>query len=72
MARNTYKYHFKQGRRFVHTGVTNDLKRRETEHKHEYGEDGHIVQVGRATTMDAALAWEREQAAKGRSTRRRS
>jgi len=72
VARDTYKYHFKQGHRFVHTGITNDLERREAEHKRNFGEDGHIVQVGRATTRDAALEWEREQAARGRSTRRRS
>ena len=67
----TYKYHFKRGHRIVHTGITNDLERREAEHKRNFGEDGHILKVGRATTMDAALAWEREQAAKGRPTRRR-
>lgn len=71
MAQKTYRYHFKQGRRFVHTGITNDLERREAEHKRSFGENGRIVQVGRATTMDDALEWEREQAAKGRSTRRR-
>ena len=72
MARDTNKCHFKQDHEFVNTGVTNDLKRREAEQWWNFGEDGHIVQVGRATTMDAALEWEREQAAKGRSTRRRS
>ena len=72
MARDTYKYHFKQGHRIVHTGITNDLERRETEHKQNFGEGGHILKVGRATTRDAALEWEREQAARGRPTRRRS
>ncbi len=71
MARDTYKYHFKQGHRIVHTGITNDLERRETEHKKDFGDDGHIVKVGYATTKAAALEWEREQAAKGRPTRRR-
>ena len=71
MARDTYKYHFKQGRRIVHTGITNDLERREAEHKRNFGEDGHIFKVGRATTKDAALQWEREQATRGRPTRRR-
>ena len=71
MARNTYGHHFKRGHRIVHTGVTNDLKRRETEHRGDFGEDGHILQVGRATTGDDALKWEREQAARGRPTRRR-
>ncbi len=71
MTRDTYKYHFKRGHRIVHTGITNDLERREREHQQAYGEDGHILKVGRATTKDAALEWEREQAARGRSTRRR-
>ncbi|MCY3830208.1 MAG: hypothetical protein F4Y62_12585 [Rhodospirillaceae bacterium] len=72
MARDTYKYHFKQGHRIVHTGITNDLERREAEHKQNFGRNGHILKVGRATTRDAALEWEREQAARGRPTRRRS
>ncbi|MDE2789590.1 MAG: hypothetical protein OXI81_04110 [Paracoccaceae bacterium] len=71
MARDTYKYHFKQGHRIIYTGITNDLQRREEEHRRNFGGDGHIFEVGRATTRDDALKWEREQAAKGRSTRRR-
>ncbi len=70
MARDTYKYHFKRNRRIVHTGITNDLERRETEHRNDFG-SGDIEKVGHATTRDAALKWEREQAAKGRPTRRR-
>ncbi len=71
MARDTYRYHFKRGHRIVHTGITNDLERRESEHRRDFGEDGHILKVGSVTTMDAALKWEREQAEKGRPTRRR-
>lgn len=60
--RNTYKYHFKMGRKIVHTGITNDLERREAEHQQEPGQSkGHIKQVGYRTTREAALAWEREQ-----------
>ena len=70
MSRDTYKYHFKKGNRIVHTGVTNDLDRREQEHKQDLGESGHIKKVGRATTRDAALEWEREQAEKGKPTRK--
>jgi predicted GIY-YIG superfamily endonuclease len=69
--RDTYKYRFTKGRKTVHVGITNDLERREREHKAKYGEDGHIRQEGRATTRLAALEWEREQAKKGRPTRRR-
>ena len=70
MARDTYKYHFKKGNKIVHTGITNDLLRREQEHKRTFGESGHIKKVGRATTRDAALKWESEQAKRGKPTRR--
>ena len=70
MSRDTYKYHFKKGNRIIHTGVTNDLERREQEHKRDFGESGHIKKVGRATTRDAALEWEKEQAEKGKPTRK--
>ena len=70
MARKTYKYHFKIGRKTVHTGITNDLDRREQEHQRTFGEDGHIKPVGRATALDEALRWEREQTARGMPTRR--
>ena len=70
MRRDTFKYHFKLGRKIVHTGITNDLNRREREHKRTYGEDGQITKVGIATTLDAALRWETEQARMGRPTRK--
>lgn len=56
----TYKYHFKQGNKIVHGGITNDLERREAEHKQTYGEKGHIKQVGRKTTEDGARKWEKD------------
>ena len=70
MPRDTYKYHFKMGNKIVHTGITNDLERREQEHQSKFGDEGHIKQVGGKTTKDAALNWEREQAMKGKPTRR--
>ena len=70
MARKTYKYHFKKGNKIVHTGITKDLDRREQEHKQTYGAQGHIKKVGRATTLDAALKWEGQQAKQGKPTRR--
>lgn len=57
--RDTYKYHLKQGKKVVHRGVTNNLARREAEHKERFP-DSHIVQVGHRTSRDAALKWERE------------
>ena len=56
--RDTYKYHLKNGRRIVHRGITNDLSRREQEHQSECP-GTRIRQVGRRTTREAALEWER-------------
>lgn len=57
--RDTYKYHFKVGNKRVHGGISNDLERRENEHKLKW-KSGHIVQVGRKTTEEAARQWEEE------------
>ena len=70
MTRDTYKYHFKRGNKILHTGITNDLERREREHKQKYGENGHIKKVGIATTRISALQWESEQAERGNPTRK--
>jgi len=40
--------------------ITNDLDRREQEHQQRWPK-GHIVQVGRRTTEDAARNWEEEK-----------
>jgi predicted GIY-YIG superfamily endonuclease len=63
--RDTYKYVLKAGNRIVHRGVTSDLKRREAEHKAHIPQS-HVVQVGRRTTREQALEWER----RGGKTRR--
>ena len=55
--RDTYKYDFLRGNHIIHSGITNDLDRREGEHKGEY-RGGHIRQVGRSTTREAAMDWE--------------
>ncbi len=57
--RDTYKYHLKIGNKIVHRGITDDLDRREEEHQQKWP-SGHIKQVGRRTTRDAALEWERD------------
>ena len=54
---DTYRYHFVKDRKVVHRGMTDDLERREQEHRQKHG-SGHIVQVGRRTTRDAARKWE--------------
>ena len=67
--RNTYKYEFKIGHKVVHSGITNDLARREREHQSRPGwRRGHIKQVGRRTTRDGALQWEDEQRQRGKPT----
>lgn len=55
--RDTFKYQFKLGNKIVHGGITDDLERREQEHKQKWP-TGHIFQVGRKTTEDAAREWE--------------
>ena len=57
--RDTYKYHFKIGNRIVHGGVTKNLDRREREHQQDHP-SGHIKQVGRRTTEEAARTWEED------------
>ena len=66
--RDTYKYHFKDGNKILHTGITNDLDRREKEHQRDIDSDGHIFQVGNRTTRDAAKDWEDDQRDKGKPT----
>ena len=58
--RNHYKYNYKIGNKIVHSGITKDLERREEEHQQKWP-NGHIKQVGRKTTEDAARKWEEEK-----------
>ena len=57
--RDTYKYHLKTGNKTVHRGITTDLTRREAEHQQTWP-DSHIKAVGRRTTRESALKWERQ------------
>ena len=59
-SRDTYKYHYKIGNKIVHSGMTDDLERREQEHQQKWP-TGHIKQVGHKTTEDAARKWEEDQ-----------
>ena len=56
--RDTSKYLYKIGNKIVHGGITNDLERREQEHQQKWSK-GHIKQVGRRTTEEAARKWEK-------------
>ena len=58
--RDTYKYYFKVGNKIVHGGRINDLERREQEHQQKWPK-GHITQVGRCTTEEAAREWEKDK-----------
>ncbi len=65
--RDTYKYQFiGPNDRIKHSGITNDLGRRESELRRQYG-SGHIQQVGRRTTRAAAKEWERNKPTAGRA-----
>ncbi|MFA5399922.1 MAG: hypothetical protein WC169_00945 [Dehalococcoidia bacterium] len=57
--RDTYKYVFKVGNKIMHGGITDNLDRREQEHQIE-SPKGHIKQVGRRTTEEAARDWEKD------------
>lgn len=56
--RDTHKYHLKRGHKVVHRGITYDPVRREVEHQADFP-GSRLVQVGRRTTREAALDWER-------------
>lgn len=60
-ARTTYKYRLKVDGQVVHCGITNDLERREREHRRRWP-TGRIEQVGKRTTREDAWRWEKEQA----------
>ena len=56
--RDTYKYHLKHGHKTIHRGITYDPERREAEHQESFP-GSRVVPVGRRTTREAALRWER-------------
>jgi tyrosyl-tRNA synthetase len=64
MPREAYKYQIKVGDKVVYIGITNDLAQREREHKKKWP-DGRLEQVGRSTTKEAAIKWEKEQLKSG-------
>ena len=66
--RDTYKYHLKKGDKIIRVGVTNDLNRWEAEHQKSFP-GTKIHPIGRRTTRESALKWERDKA---RKTEKRS
>ena len=65
--RDTYKYQFVgPDGRIKHSGITNNLDRRESELRRQYG-PGNVRQVGRRTTRQGARQWEEGKPTAGRS-----
>ena len=57
--RDTYKYDFlDKEEKIIHSGITNDLERREGELRRQYEQSAHIKQIGNRTTREAARKWE--------------
>lgn len=59
MNRDTRKYELQDNTgKTLYIGITNDLERREAEHRADGKKFDHMVQIGRATTREAANQWE--------------
>ena len=59
--RDTRKYVLRDSSgKDLYYGITNDLERREAEHRDDGKKFAEMVQIGRATTREAASAWEKE------------
>ena len=56
--RDTNKYECYQGNRLVSVGITNDMERREAEHRADGMEFSSMRKIGNVTTPDAASDWE--------------
>ena len=59
--RDWYTYEFKKGNTILHKGITQDLERREGEHKSNLEPGGHIRKVGIAKTEEGARQWEKDE-----------
>lgn len=59
--RNTRKYELRDSSgKTLYIGITNNLERREAEHRYDGKKFNEMVQIGRATTAKAAANWEKE------------
>jgi len=58
--RDTCRYKLKKGNQIVYIGITDDPKRRESEHKSEGKQFSKMEKVGTAVTRESALKWESE------------
>ena len=59
--RDTNKYECYQGSKLVYVGITNDMERREAEHRADGMEFTSMRKVGNITTQQAASDWETER-----------
>lgn len=59
--RDTSRYLLKKGNEIVYIGITDDPKRRESEHKSEGKKFAKMEKVGPAVTRDSAFKWESER-----------
>ena len=59
--RDTSKYECYKGKKLVYVGITNDMARREAEHKAEGMNFSSMRKVGNVTTREAASEWETER-----------
>jgi len=58
--RDTSRYKLKEGNEIVYIGITDDPKRRESEHKSEGKEFSKLEKVGPTVTRESAFKWESE------------
>lgn len=58
--RNYYRYILKRGKKIVYFGVTNDLKRRVSEHKREGLKFTSMSKNGPAVSKQSAFNWKRD------------
>jgi predicted GIY-YIG superfamily endonuclease len=61
--RETYNYNLKQGRKVVYKGTTNNLEKREQEHRNSGKRFDKIEKVGRVKTETGARKTEAKQLA---------
>ena len=64
--RKTWKYQYPDG----YKGITNNPERRAEEHRRE-GRKGKMEIIGKASTREGALKWERESKARSKPKTRR-
>jgi len=57
--RNYFRYTLKRGNKIVYFGITNNLKRRLSEHKQTGSKFTSMSKIGPAVSRQSALNWER-------------